>query len=152
MTQQSTRIPRREAADREFHNIRELLEMLMSELSPAKGKISMRPDLGWAPPTDVYETETEIVATVDIAGMDRKNISVITDGEVLMIRGVRGDVSPPGKKLHKMEIQVGPFQRQIQLPVSIDAKNIATSYSNGLFEVRLKKTFDKKSKRRIKVE
>ena len=104
MSQQTTRVLRHEAADREFHNIRELLEMLMSELSPTKGNINMRPDLGWAPPTDVYETETEFVAVVDIAGMDRNRISVITDGEVLMIRGVRGDVAPPGKKkMHKLD-------------------------------------------------
>jgi HSP20 family molecular chaperone IbpA len=153
MSQQSTRVPRHEVADREFHNIRELLEMLMSELSPTKGKMSMRPNLGWAPPTDVYETETELVTTVDIGGMDRNEITVLTDGEVLTIRGVRSEVAPPGKKqFHKLEIQVGPFQRQIQIPVSVDAKNVSTDYSNGLLEVRLKKTFDKPSKRSIEVE
>jgi HSP20 family molecular chaperone IbpA len=153
MSQQSTRVPRHQVADREFHNIRELLEMLMSELSPTKGSISMRPNLGWAPPTDVYETETEIVTTVDIAGMDRNKITVLTDGQVLTIRGVRSEIAPPCKKqFHKLEIQVGPFQRQIQIPVSVDAKNVSTNYSNGLLEVRLKKTFDKPSKRSIEVE
>ena len=73
--------------DREFHRIRELLEMLMSEHTPSKHKIRSRPNFGWAPPTDVYETETEFVITMDIAGMDRRDIDVVTDGKMLTIRG-----------------------------------------------------------------
>ena len=69
MSQRSTSVPRQEVVDRDFHNIRELLEMLMSELAPTKHKMKTRPNLGWAPPTDVYETETEFVTTVDIAGI-----------------------------------------------------------------------------------
>lgn len=131
-----------ELVDREFHNIRELLEMLMSEMSPTKHPIKTRPNLGWAPPTDVCETQTEIVITMDIAGMDRRDISVMTDGEILTVRGIRHEVAPSGKKqFHKMEIQVGPFQRLIQVPVPFDNQSISTNYSNGLLEIRLKKKF-----------
>ncbi len=153
MNEQATTAERHKVVNREFHNIRELLEMLMSELAPTKQKLKMRPNLGWAPPTDVYETETEFVATVDIAGMDRNKISVFTDGKFLTIRGIRNEVAPAGKKqFHKLEIQVGPFQRLIQIPVPINSKSIFTNYSNGLLEVRLKKTLEKVAKRHIKVE
>lgn len=139
-------------ADREFHNIRELLEMLMSEMSPAPHRLRMKPDLGWAPPTDVYETETEFIITMDIAGMDRSNINVVTDGRMLTIRGVRNEVAPKCKKqFHKMEIQVGPFQRLIQLPGPVN-QNIFTNYSNGLLEVKLQKQFDDPDKREIEIE
>jgi HSP20 family protein len=115
--------------------------------------MSVRPNLGFAPPTDVYETETEFVTTVDIAGMDRSKISVFTDGKVLTIRGIRNEVAPAGKKqFHKLEIQVGPFQRLIQIPVGIDSKSIFTNYANGLLEVRLKKTFDDRETRHIEIE
>jgi len=113
----------------------------------------MRPNLGWAPPTDVYETETEFIVTMDIAGMDRRDISVLTDGKVLTIRGVRNEVAPRGKKqFHKMEIQVGPFQRFIQIPGTIDGQSLHTNYANGFLEVRLKKKFGSPRKRNIKVE
>ena len=153
MTQQATSAERRELVDREFNNIRELLEMLMSELAPTKQGMSVRPNLGFAPPTDVYETETEFVTTVDIAGMDRSKISVFTDGKVLTIRGIRNEIAPAGKKqFHKLEIQVGPFQRLIQIPVGIDSKSIFTNYANGLLEVRLKKTLDDRETRHIEIE
>lgn len=144
---------RRDLVDREFHNIRELLEMLMSEMSPTKNKLTMRPDLGWAPPTDVLETETEFVITMDIAGVDRSDINVFTDGKVVTIRGLRNEVAPKGRKqYHKMEIQVGPFQRLIQVPVPIDSQSIFTDYSNGFLEVRLKKKFDSPKRRKIEIE
>ncbi len=153
MYEKTANIEPNRLVDKDFHNIRELLEMWMSELSPTKHKLTMRPNLGWAPPTDVCETETEFVVTMDIAGMDQRNISVVTDGQVITIRGVRNEVCPPGKKqFHKMEIQVGPFQRFIQIPVPIDGGSIFTNYSNGLLEVRLKKTFERPDKRDIEVE
>lgn len=149
----TTKTRQHDLVDREFHNLRELFEMLMSEMSPSDQKLKMRPNLGWAPPTDVYETETELIVTMDIAGMDRRDISVFTDGNVITVRGVRKEVAPQCKKqFHKMEIQVGPFQRLIAVPVPIDNQSIFTNYSNGLLEVRLKKSFDQPDKRNIEVE
>lgn len=140
-----------DVVDRDFHNIRELLEMLMTELAPTKHKLNMRPNLGWAPPTDVYETDKEFVITMDIAGMDRQQINIITDGQMLTIQGVRNEVAPQGKKqFHKLEIQVGPFQRMIPIPMPVDSQTISTDYSNGFLEVRLKKRPE--TKRQIKVE
>lgn len=135
----------------EIDNIRELLEMLMSEHTPAKHQIKMKTNFGWEPPMDVFDTETEFVVIMDISGMDRKDIGVFTDGGVLRIAGVRKDIIPRGKKqFHSLEIQVGPFQRLIGIPVPVDADSISTHYANGLLEIRLKKRFDRH--RRIDVE
>jgi HSP20 family molecular chaperone IbpA len=86
MNERATPTERLRASDREFDNMRELLEALMTGLSPAQQRIRMRPDLGWAPPTDVYETETDFVVTMDIAGIVSKDINVYTDGKILTIR------------------------------------------------------------------
>ena len=139
--------------DKEFHNIRELLEMLMSEHTPTKYKIKTKPSLSWSPPMDVFETETEFVVIMDIAGMVRRDIGVFTDGKILRIQGVREELAHIGKKqFHSMEIQVGPFQRLIRIPVAVESQSISTSYSNGFLEVRLKRKFEQNKKRKIDVE
>ena len=139
--------------DKEFHNIRELLEMLMSEHTPTKHKIKTKPSLSWAPPMDVFETETEFVVIMDIAGMVRRDIGVFTDGKILRIQGVREEIAHMGKKqFHSMEIQVGPFQRLIRIPVPVESQSISTSYSNGFLEVRLKRKFENQKKRKINVD
>jgi HSP20 family molecular chaperone IbpA len=137
----------------DIENIRELLEMLMSDHTPGKHQIKMKTSFGWEPPMDVFDTETEFVVVMDIAGMNRKEISVFTDGHVLRISGVRKDIIPAGKKqFHSLEIQVGPFQRLIGIPVAVVSDSLSTHYSNGLLEIRLKKSFDEPAKKKIDIE
>jgi len=137
----------------DIDNIRELLEMLMSEHTPGKHQIKMKTSFGWEPPMDVFDTDTEFVVIMDIAGMDRKDISVFTDGNILRISGVRKDIIPEGRKqFHSLEIQVGPFQRLIGIPVPVDGNSVSTYYSNGLLEVRLQKRLDDTGRRKIDVE
>ncbi len=136
----------------EFDNIRELLEMLMSEHTPAKHKIKMKTSFGWEPPMNVFETEAEFVVIMDISGMDRREISVVTDGNILRISGIRKDLIPAGKKqFHSLEIHVGPFQRLIGIPAPVDTESLSTRYANGLLEVRLTKRDDRRT-RQIEVE
>ncbi len=114
----TTKTRQHDLVDREFHNLRELFEMLMSEMSPSDQKLKMRPNLGWAPPDRCLRHGNGIVVTMDIAGMDLKEINVFTDGNVVTIRGVRKEITPRCKKqFHAMEIRVGPFQRHIEIPV-----------------------------------
>jgi HSP20 family protein len=136
----------------DIENIRELLEMLMSEHTPVKHSMKMKTSLGWEPPMDVFETDTEFVVVMDIAGMDRRDIGVATDGSILRISGVRKEMCPGGRKqFHSMEIQVGPFQRLIAIPVDVKAESVSTSYANGLLEVRFERRVET-HKRQIDVE
>ncbi len=153
MCESTVKTKTRELVHRDFHNIRELLEILMSEHTPTKHKIKTKPDLSWSPPMDVFETDTEFVVIMDISGMQRRDIGVFTDGKILRIQGVRKEITPAGKKqFHSMEIQVGPFQRLVRIPIPVESQHISTSYSNGFFEIRMKRKFETKEKRDIEVE
>jgi HSP20 family protein len=137
----------------DIENIREMLEMLMSEHTPGKHQIKMKTSFGWEPPMDVFDTESEFVVIMDIAGMDRKDISVFTDGSILRIAGIRKDLKPEGRKqFHSLEIQVGPFQRLIGIPAAVDSNSVSTHYANGLLEIRLKKTFAQPKIKKIDIE
>jgi HSP20 family protein len=115
--------------------------------------MKMKTSLGWEPAMDVFETDTEFVVVMDISGMDRRDISVFTDGSILRISGVRKELFPGGKRqFHSLEIQVGPFQRLIAIPVDVHPDSVSTHYSNGLLEVRLTKRFDPPKRRNIDVE
>ena len=143
----------RELEASEFDNIRELLEMLMSEHTPTKHKIKMKTSFGWEPAMNVFETDGEFVVIMDISGMDSKDINVFTDGNILRISGVRKDLIPVGKKqFHALEIQVGPFQRLIGIPVPVERESVTTRYANGLLEIRLRKRGDQPGRRRVEIE
>ena len=72
--------------------------------------------------------------------MDPASIDVSTDGESLVVRGVRRDIAPPGKKHYsKMAISVGPFERRIVIPIEVDPQSAAALYRNGCLYVTLTK-------------
>ncbi len=136
-----------------FQDFRELFEMLLSECTPETSGVKAKANLTWSPPIDAFETDAEFVVIMDIAGMALRDIGVFTDGSILTIQGVREGVTPSGRKqFHSMEIHVGPFQRLVRIPVPVESEGISANYSNGFLEVRLRRKFEGKRRRKIKVE
>ena len=56
--------------------------------------MKLHSDLTWEPPTDIIETEHEIVVIVEVPGMNGKDIDVVTDGKVLKVSGKRRIATP----------------------------------------------------------
>jgi HSP20 family molecular chaperone IbpA len=77
---------------------------------------------------------------MDLAGIDPAQIEVLTDGQSLVVRGVRQDTAEPGKKhFYKMEINVGPFVRHVPILVGIDLTSGVAKYRNGILYVTFSK-------------
>jgi HSP20 family protein len=94
----------------------------------------------WLPPTDLFETQEALVLIMDIAGINRKEVSVRIDGRVLTIRGLRREISKyPKRHYHLMEMDFGPFERRFHLPKAVDADRVEARYEDGLLEVVMPK-------------
>ena len=99
----------------------EIFEILVTSYGPRGGTVPIEGDLCWRPATDAYEEEEKFIIQMDLAGMDPRGIEVLTDGRNLLVRGIRKDIAPPGKKHYfKMEISVGPFVRRVAIPMDVD--------------------------------
>jgi len=100
----------------------------------------------WKPPVDIYETAEEIVVLVEIAGMEKQDITVTMEKDLLKISGIRPDYSPSAKmRLHQMEIDYGKFQRIVKISLPIDTTNIRAKYKEGFLQITLPKTKPKHS-------
>ncbi len=118
----------------------EIFEILVTSFSGRGGGLPVEGDLAWRPATDAYETEDAFVVQMDLAGMEPSGIEVALDGDSLVVRGVRRDIAPQGKKHYfKMEISVGPFERRIQLPFEPDLPSATAQYRNGFLFVTLRR-------------
>ncbi len=99
-----------------------------------------RHELYWKPPTDVYETEKNLVVTIELAQIDPKEVNVSLQENILYIRGIRKSIpSSEKRRYHKMEINYGPFERRIVIPQEIDMEKLTASYDNGFLEIKLPK-------------
>jgi HSP20 family molecular chaperone IbpA len=77
------------------------------------------PVLSWEPPIDITETDSEILITVALPGVDRDNMKVTIDPDGVSIVGFR----PPstiarGSRVHRLEIPYGKFERRIRVPAA----------------------------------
>jgi len=92
----------------------------------------------WRPPTDVYETDNNVVVKLEAAGMAEDDFNIIFDNGVLAISGVRRD-SATKVGYHQMEIPYGEFYTEVHVPVPINVDNIEATYQNGFLFVTLPK-------------
>ena len=94
--------------------------------------------IAWRPPTDVFETEQDIVVRVEIAGMREEDFLVELTRRRLVVRGVRPDISEK-RAFHQMEIRFGEFVTQVELPVQVVADQVEATYKDGFLQVVLPK-------------
>lgn len=105
------------------------------------------PNETWTPNVNLYETEACYLVCVDLAGVDKEEIDVVTEDHSLRIRGQRAvpapeDYTPAQQKklrLHLMEIDHGSFCRIVDLSEDVDRGNIKANHRNGLLWIELPK-------------
>mgnify|MGYP001395979881 CR=1 FL=1 len=110
-------------------------------------------DLAWEPSVDILETETKIIVMVDISGMDGDSIDVFTDGEKLRIEGERHYPPLEGRRqFHQIEIPMGRFRREIDLPVPVDRDRTEAAYEKGILKISIGKIDPSKRTRKVDIE
>ena len=121
---------------------------MFDDLFPQKPTFSYKP---WSPPTDVFETEKEIIIKIELAGMIKDDISVTVEKNILSIQGQRKDsVETEKKDFHLMEIHYGMFERRFRLPPGLQRDQVKANYENGFLIIRIPKRFHKPKE--IKIE
>jgi HSP20 family protein len=101
----------------------------------------------WRPPTDVYETDQNIIVHMEIAGMRRDDFYITLEDRRLVISGVRSrSASQPGA-YHQMEVNFGEFRSEVELFSPVDTERIEADYEDGFLRV----TLPKASPRRVEI-
>lgn len=92
----------------------------------------------WRPPVEVYETDTELVVSAEIGGIDESQVEVSVDDQVLAIRGERAPIGcDDRRRIHTMGIAYGPFAADIFIPFTINHDAISAEYDAGILTIRL---------------
>ncbi|QOG23345.1 Hsp20/alpha crystallin family protein [Bradyrhizobium sp. SEMIA] len=71
-------------------------------------------DAIWEPPVDIVETESDILITVALPGVDENAVKVSVGADSVLVVGSRRPSSIPREsRVHRLEIPYGRFERQI---------------------------------------
>jgi HSP20 family protein len=115
---------------------------------PAKGHAGE----GWSPEVDIYETDTNLVVSADIPGVDPDQITARLEGGMLYIKGQRQrDSKVSAKDYYLAEREYGPFSLCVELPATVDPETTSAEYRNGVLTVTVRLREEAKPKK-IKIE
>lgn len=105
------------------------------------GQLSLPAETRWTPRASVDENEKEFIITVDLPGVDQKNVLVEVAGRILSIRATRDSESQEGngKKNSRVERFGGSFQQSLSLPDTVDADQLNGELKQGVLTLRLPK-------------
>ncbi|MFH2122399.1 MAG: Hsp20/alpha crystallin family protein [Pseudomonadota bacterium] len=98
-------------------------------------------DLKWSPRLDVSETDKTLEVKADLPGMDKKDIKVSLDGDLLTIQGEKKEVKESkDKHYHSIERRSGSFYRALRLPMEVENDKIEANFKDGVLTLTLPKT------------
>jgi HSP20 family protein len=114
------------------------LERWIEEWEGFLPEISLEPR--FRPSMDIYETDKEVVAEVEVAGIDPKKIKVSIENNVLTVEGGEEKKEEEKKKGYfRREIRKGYFKRAVVLPAGIEADKAKAQYEDGILKVIIPK-------------
>ena len=122
---------------RDFEHAAEEIEQLFADLWQVF-PFSRTLRRGYRPQVDVYRSEDPPMLTVqvELPGVDPDDVQLVASPQALLIAGERRRPKGGGH-YQQMEIEYGPFQRQITLAENVDPEEATATYDRGMLTVRL---------------
>jgi HSP20 family protein len=78
-----------------------------------------------------------LTVVVELAGVDPDEVEVIVRGRALVVAGARRRPTADGRVYQQIEIDYGPFRREILLTEDVDTEAATASYAQGLLTIEL---------------
>ena len=94
------------------------------------------------PPVDIYETGEGLVVKADLPGVNKENLDVRVENNLLSIRG-RATHAAPGDPIYR-EYGLINFFRQFELNERVDQSKISADLKNGVLTLNLPKAEEAK--------
>jgi HSP20 family protein len=93
------------------------------------------------PNLNVVDRDNEIIVKAEVPGLDKKDINVSVNDNLLTIKGQTSkDEKEEKGDYFKREISSSSFARSITLPSAVDTSKTVASLKDGVLEIKLPKT------------
>ncbi|HEY8241459.1 MAG TPA: Hsp20/alpha crystallin family protein [Kiritimatiellia bacterium] len=98
---------------------------------------------------DAWTNSDGAVLSVDVPGIDPKDVAISVEGDMVSIEGERhARELKEGDAYQRRERSTGKFARLVTLPFDIDSERVSASYAHGVLTVTLPKVPEAKAARK----
>jgi HSP20 family protein len=102
------------------------------------------------PPINVFQQGDELLAIVELPGVDKNDLQIQAQENTIRIAGKRNVDLPEGVSVHRRERVFGEFDRTLSLPVQLDPNAIKAEYRDGILALYLPRS-ERDKPRTIKI-
>jgi HSP20 family protein len=103
------------------------------------------------PPVNVFQQGEDILAIVELPGVDKDDLQIQAKENTIRISGKKSVNYQQGVSVHRRERVSGEFDRTLSIPVQVDPDGIKAEYRDGLLALFLPRAESDKP-RTIKVK
>ena len=130
-----------------------VFDELMNKTFPTfKDEVGVSFNQGAYPKVNVYEYDDKIGIVAEIPGLDKKNVTVDVEEDVLIISGDKHGFDSDGGKCITRELKQSAFKRSFNLGEYLDGKNISATFKDGMLSISIpKKEPEQPKKHSIKI-
>jgi len=106
------------------------------------------------PKLDIAENAENYTISVEVPGIEEKDLNLQLEGDVLTIRGEKRQKQEKKEdKYHRIERSYGSFQRVLTLPRDADTGTISAKFENGVLLITVARSGEhKENSRRIDIK
>ena len=107
---------------------------------------------GAYPKVNIYEYDDQIGIIAEIPGLDKKNVSVDVEENVLIISGDKHGFDSNGGKCITRELKQSAFTRSFNLGEYLDGSKVSAEFKDGMLSISIpKKEPEQPKKHSIKI-
>lgn len=99
------------------------------------------------PQMDVSETEKEVAVSIELPGVDQKEVDLSVTDQVLTVSGEKkSETEKKDGGTYRSERHYGSFSRSLTLPFKIDPDTVNATFDKGVLKVTIQKPAEYKTK------
>ncbi len=137
-------LPRKRTRRDDLWDLRKEVDRLFREFieGPTRDRETI-----YLPALDIYEEEDKVVIEAEIPGVNKEDIKINVEDNVLTIKAEKKkEEKVKDKDIIYEEIAYGMYAREIELPHTVDTEKIEAVYENGVLKISLPKKEEVKPK------
>ena len=123
------------------------MEVQEQEMIENDGSERMRSRTTFIPRSDIYETDDNVVVSVDMPGVNEDTVDITLEKNILTINGISTYEEPDDFSLAYNEFEVGDYERSFRLTDRIDRDGIEAIFRDGVLKLTLPKAEEAKIKK-----